>query len=130
MEIPVAKNYIKEFEKLGFGLFVHWGLYSQLGQGEWIYLLDESVKNNYEKLMDTFTAEDFNAEELVLFSNKVGLENFSIINYKRDAFFGFIPPAPNEDNIDKLRENIKLKKHPSGAFFIHLGYCLFAHFLQ
>jgi hypothetical protein len=30
MSIPKAKKYVKEFEQLGFGLFVHWGLYSRL----------------------------------------------------------------------------------------------------
>lgn len=34
MSIPEPKQYIKDFEQLGLGLFVHWGLYSQLGQGE------------------------------------------------------------------------------------------------
>ena len=28
-----VKTYIKEFEKLGFGLFVHFGLYSIVGKG-------------------------------------------------------------------------------------------------
>ena len=34
MSIPTPEKYIKDFEQLGFGLFVHWGLYSQIGQGE------------------------------------------------------------------------------------------------
>ena len=35
--IPVAADYIKNFEQLGFGMFVHFGLYSQLNKGEWAY---------------------------------------------------------------------------------------------
>ena len=27
----VPEKRISDFEKLGFGMFVHWGLYSQLG---------------------------------------------------------------------------------------------------
>ena len=27
-QIPVAPQYIKDFEQLGFGMFVHYGLYS------------------------------------------------------------------------------------------------------
>ena len=34
--IPQPAIRISKFEKLGYGLFIHWGLYSQLGQGEWI----------------------------------------------------------------------------------------------
>ena len=47
---------IEEFEQLGFGMFVHWGLYSQLGRGEWIMHLDNIPKEEYSKLKDTFTA--------------------------------------------------------------------------
>ena len=31
----IVKQYIKDFEQLGFGMFVHFGLYSRLGKGEW-----------------------------------------------------------------------------------------------
>ena len=36
MSIPVPEKRIAEFENFGLGMFVHWGIYSQLGQGEWI----------------------------------------------------------------------------------------------
>lgn len=31
----IVKQYIKDFENLGFGMFVHFGLYSILGTAEW-----------------------------------------------------------------------------------------------
>ena len=31
----IVKQYIKDFEKLGFGIFVHFGVYSAVGKGEW-----------------------------------------------------------------------------------------------
>ena len=58
MSIPVAPQYIADFEQLGFGMFVHWGLYSQLGRGEWIYHIGKLDANEYKKLKDRFTAED------------------------------------------------------------------------
>ena len=33
MAIPVPEKRIAEFENFGFGMFVHWGLYAQLGRG-------------------------------------------------------------------------------------------------
>ena len=39
-------QYIKDFEKMGLGLFVHFGLYSVIGSGEWyfnIYKLGNSI---------------------------------------------------------------------------------------
>ena len=66
MAIPKAEKYISDFEKLGFGMFIHWGLYSQIGQGEWTFLSHNHKMKDYKKLKDTFTAEDFDAEKLVL----------------------------------------------------------------
>ena len=36
MAIPVPEKRIADFEKMGLGLFIHFGMYSQLGCGEWI----------------------------------------------------------------------------------------------
>ena len=31
----IVEQRIKDFERMGLGLFVHFGLYSVLGRGEW-----------------------------------------------------------------------------------------------
>ena len=38
-----SEKRIELFEKMGFGMFVHFGLYSQLGQGEWIFDIDDKL---------------------------------------------------------------------------------------
>lgn len=86
MAIPVAKKYILDFEQLGFGLFIHWGLYSQLGKGEWILKLGKLDKNEYNKLAETFTAEDFNAEEIVLTAKKVGCKYITLTTRHHEGF--------------------------------------------
>ena len=78
MSIPIPKQYIKDFEQLGFGLFVHWGLYSQLGQGEWTYSIHKRDMDEYKKLKDTFTAADFDAEKLVLTAKKAGCKYINL----------------------------------------------------
>ena len=62
MSIPIPLPRVAAFEKLGFGLFVHWGLYSQIGEGEWVQRLHHYDGEEYAKLQNTFTAEDFDAE--------------------------------------------------------------------
>ena len=76
MKIPEAKKYILDFEQLGFGMFVHWVLYSQLGKGEWNWFhnKDNMTFEEYMKLKDTFTAEDFNAEKFVLIAKNTGFK--------------------------------------------------------
>ena len=58
MSIPVPLPRIANFEKMGFGMFIHWGLYSQLGQGEWAQAFQKIPFCQYKKLAETFTAED------------------------------------------------------------------------
>lgn len=53
-QIPVAPQYIKDFEQLGFGMFVHYGLYSQLNKGEWAFNYTDKDMSKYEKLAETF----------------------------------------------------------------------------
>ncbi len=53
-EIPAAPQYIKDFEQLGFGMFVHFGLYSQLNRGEWTYSVHHMNMEEYEPLIHTF----------------------------------------------------------------------------
>lgn len=86
MSIPKAKQYILDFEQHGFGLFVHWGLYSQLGQGEWTYLLHNRKMEEYKKLADTFTAEDFDAERLVLTAKQAGCKYITLTTRHHEGF--------------------------------------------
>lgn len=77
---------ILNFEKLGFGMFVHWGLYSQLGMGEWTFLNHNRKMEDYKKLKDTFTAEDFNAEELVLTAKRAGCRYITLTTRHHEGF--------------------------------------------
>ena len=34
MAIPTPEPRIARFERMGYGMFIHWGLYAHLGQSE------------------------------------------------------------------------------------------------
>ena len=68
----IKEKRIEEFEKMAFGIFVHWGLYSQMGRGEWIMHQDRIPKEQYRKLQSTFTAEDFDGTILARLAKKAG----------------------------------------------------------
>ncbi len=40
-------EYIRNFKRLGFGLFIHFGLYSVVGKGEWYLTTNEMSKETY-----------------------------------------------------------------------------------
>lgn len=73
-----------------------------------INLLDlNNVENNLTVVYDAKYGST--VDELELISNIIGVKNFSIINYKRDAFFGFKTPAPSAENIEDLKTAVKNK---------------------
>ena len=46
----IVKQYIKDFENYGFGLFVHFGLYSIIGKGEWARAVHNIPQDEYAAL--------------------------------------------------------------------------------
>ena len=74
MSVPVPAKYIADFERRGFGMFIHWGLYSQLAQGEWTMNLHHLSQTDYQKLFDQFTARDFDADKIVALAKKAGMK--------------------------------------------------------
>ena len=77
---------ITAYEKLGLGLFIHWGLYSQLSKGEWIFKFGKFSMDEYQKLSDTFTAEDFDADALVCFAKENGFKYIVLTTRHHDGF--------------------------------------------
>lgn len=86
MAIPVPEMRISRFEKLGFGMFIHWGLYSQLGKGEWIMNLGKIPKEEYVKLFDTFTAKDFDAKKITSLAKKAGMKYIALTTRHHEGF--------------------------------------------
>ncbi len=84
--IPKALPRIARFEKLGYGLFLHWGLYSQLGKGEWYRLLGAKDKDAYDQLIDTFTAEDFDARAWARLARESGMRYITLTTRHHDGF--------------------------------------------
>ena len=127
MSIPTPEKYIKDFEQLGFGLFVHWGLYSQIGQGEWTYEIHKRDMNEYKKLKDTFTAEDFDAEKLVLAAKRAGCKYINLTTRHHEGFSLYDTCGLNEFDAvhspagrDLIKEFVDAcNKHDIIPFFYH-----------
>ena len=45
---------LKWFREARFGMFIHWGLYAQLGRHEWVMNRERIPVKEYEKLADTW----------------------------------------------------------------------------
>src|SRR5512139_3576598 len=53
------------FQDAKFGLFIHWGVYSVLGQGEWVMNNRKMPISEYEKLPAQFNPTEFDPAEWV-----------------------------------------------------------------
>lgn len=77
------------FQDAKFGLFVHWGVYSVLGDGEWVMNSQNISKKNYEKLPPLFNPIGFNAKELVSIVKASGMKYITITSRHHDGFSMF-----------------------------------------
>ena len=64
--VPTAENLAarRAFSEKRFGVFLHWGLYSLFGQGEW-YISSGVNSEEYAKAMQAFYPHNFDAREWV-----------------------------------------------------------------
>lgn len=69
----VKKQSIQDFENMKLGMFIHFGLYSQVGKGEWYMHNDNVDPKEYDKLIDTFYAKKDWAKEIVSTAKSMAL---------------------------------------------------------
>ena len=79
-------KYIAEFEKLGFGIFVHFGLYSIIGKGEWYEWVYNVDKNEYRKLANRFKVTKNWATNLVRTAKRAGAKYITLTTRHHDGF--------------------------------------------
>ena len=86
MAIPIPEGRIAKFENMGFGMFIHYGIYSQLGCGEWVMDIAQIPKEEYVKLADTFTAKDFDAKAIARTAKAAGMNYITLTTKHHDGF--------------------------------------------
>lgn len=72
MTPPPILPRVARFEGLGFGLFVHWGLYSERRTGEWVWHHHRIPRADYLTAQARFKAEGFDARALVRLARRAG----------------------------------------------------------
>ncbi len=74
------------FQDARFGLFIHWGIYSQLAHGEWVMQNQKMSLENYEQLAPLFNPTKFNAQEWVSLAKAAGMRYITITTKHHDGF--------------------------------------------
>lgn len=79
----------KWFAEAKFGLFIHWGVYSVLGDGEWVMERQNISIDEYEKLPAFFNPTEYNADAWVKIAKDAGMKYITITTRHHDGFSMF-----------------------------------------
>lgn len=74
------------FQDAKFGLFVHWGVYSVLQDGEWVMNNQKIDKKTYEKLPAFFNPIAYDPKEWVSMVKAAGMKYITITTKHHDGF--------------------------------------------
>ena len=75
-----------EFSELRYGMFVHFGVYSQLARGEWVMNREQISPAEMEVLAKDFHPEKFNADELCRLAVDGGMKYIVFTTMHHEGF--------------------------------------------
>ena len=75
-----------KFEDLKFGMFVHYGLFSMLGRGEWVMNREQISREEYAKLADDFNPSKFDADAICDLAVKAGMRYITFTTMHHEGF--------------------------------------------
>jgi alpha-L-fucosidase len=115
------------FQDAKFGLFIHWGAYSVLGDGEWVLNNRNIPLKDYEKVADAFNPTQFNAADWVSLAKAAGMKYITITSKHHDGFAMWDSKISNWDIMDASpykKDILKMladecKKQDMKLFFYH-----------
>ena len=85
-KIPSYAERLKWFHKARFGMFIHFGLYSLLGRGEWVMLKERIPADEYAKLAERFNPRKFDADAWASLAAEVGIKYMVLTTRHHDGF--------------------------------------------
>ena len=126
---PTAENLKSRewFENAKFGLFIHWGVYSVLGDGEWVMNQQQIPIKIYEKIPSFFNPTDFDPKAWVQMAKSAGMKYITITSKHHDGFamwdskvsdYNIVKRTPYGKDILKMLAD-ECKKEGIKLFFYH-----------
>ncbi len=89
------------FQEARFGLFVHWGVYSVLGSGEWVMHQKRMTSAEYERLPAQFNPVKFDPAAWVKTAKDAGMRYITITSKHHDGFAMFDSKVSDWDIVDR-----------------------------
>lgn len=122
----------KEFSDSKFGVFIHWGIYSMFGQGEW-YMTNAGINcHEYAKAASGFYPIRFDAKEWVSSIKKAGAKYICFTTRHHDGFsmfdtkysdYNIVDATPfKRDVVKELSEECKKQGIKLHLYYSHLDW--------
>jgi alpha-L-fucosidase len=89
------------FQDNKFGLFIHWGVYSVLGRGEWVMNNEKIPIAEYEKLPPQFNPTEFDPAAWVAMAKDAGMKYITITSKHHDGFAMWGTKQSDWDIVDR-----------------------------
>lgn len=86
--VPNAENEtrIGWWREARFGMFIHWGLYSIPGRGEWVQWSEQIPEAEYAKLADQFNPQHFDPNAWAALAKAGGMKYMVLTSRHHDGF--------------------------------------------
>jgi alpha-L-fucosidase len=100
---PTAANLAARewFQNARFGMFIHWGVYSALADGEWVMNNRKITVQEYEKVPPLFNPVRFDPAEWVALAKAAGMRYITITSKHHDGFAMFDSKLTDWDIVDR-----------------------------
>ncbi|MDR3773025.1 MAG: alpha-L-fucosidase [Terracidiphilus sp.] len=90
---PDAAQRIAWWREARFGMFLHWGVYSIPGRGEWVEWAEQIPVDQYAKFADQFHPERFDADAWARIAKAGGMKYMVLTARHHDGFALFDDPG-------------------------------------
>ena len=90
----------QEFQDNKLGVFIHWGVYSMLADGEWVMLNKHIERDEYAQLLAGFYPSRFDADEWVRTIKDAGARYICITSRHHDGFSMFKSAVSDYNIVD------------------------------
>lgn len=125
---PTSENLAKrqEFQDMKFGMFIHWGASSVLGNGEWVMNNRNILVKDYSRLINVFNPQQFDAAKWVSIAKNAGMKYIVFITRHHDGFSNWdtkfsdwkITNTPyNKDVVKMLAEECRKQNIKLGFYY-------------
>jgi alpha-L-fucosidase len=89
------------FQDAKFGMFIHWGVYSVLGRGEWVMNNEKIPISEYEKLPPKFNPVKYDPAQWVALAKSAGQKYITITSKHHDGFGMWATKQTNWNIVDR-----------------------------